>query len=69
MYKKLNNLGFVIGVFFIIISLILIIGGFLSASSYSKLDFYTGFTFLLFGVLMAGFSKDADDDTPVNGER
>ena len=69
MYKKLNNLGFVIGVFFIIISLILIIGGFLSASSHSKLDFYTGFTFLLFGALMAGFSKDADDDSAVNDKR
>ncbi|MEO8414296.1 MAG: hypothetical protein ABI472_11585 [Ginsengibacter sp.] len=69
MYKKLNNLGFVIGVFFIIISLILLIGGFLSTASYSNLDLYTGFTFLLFGALMAGFSKDAiDDDTRVNDE-
>ena len=70
MYKKLNNLGFVIGVFFIIISLILLFCGFFSTSSFSNLDLYTGFTFLLFGALMAGFSKDAiDDDTRVNDER
>jgi hypothetical protein len=53
MYKKLNNLGFVIGIFFIIISLILIIGGLISASLAYPLNFYTGFSFLIFGSLMA----------------
>jgi len=58
MLKKLNNLGFVIGIFFSIIALILIIGGLLSESLSTRLNFYTGFVFLVFGVLMASFSKD-----------
>lgn len=60
MYKKLSNLGFVIGVFFIIISLILIIGGLLSAALAYKLNFYTGFTFLLFGTFMVLFNWNKD---------
>jgi hypothetical protein len=58
MYKKLSNLGFVIGVFFIIISLILIIGGLLSETLSYKLNFYTGFSFLIFGVLMAFLNRN-----------
>jgi len=57
MYKKLNNLGFVIGIFFIIISLILIIGGLISAALSNKLNFYTGFIFLVFGFCMAFFNR------------
>jgi len=57
MYKKLNNLAFVIGIFFIIISLILIIGGLLSAALNNKLNFYTGFSFLIFGCCMAFFNR------------
>ena len=60
MYNKLSNLGFVIGVFFIIISLILIIGGLLSAALAYKLNFYTGFTFLLFGTFMVLFNWNKD---------
>jgi uncharacterized membrane protein len=62
MYKKLSNLGFVIGIFFIIISLILIIGGILSSTLDYKLNFYTGFTFLLFGILMAFFNRSVSSD-------
>jgi len=57
MYKKLSNLGFVIGVFFIIISLILIIGGLLSVALAYKLNFYTGVSFLLFGIAMTFFNR------------
>jgi hypothetical protein len=57
MYKKLNNLGFVIGIFFIIISIILLIGGVLSESLNNKLNFYTGFSFLIFGFCMAFFNR------------
>lgn len=56
MYKKLNNLGFVIGVFFIIISLILIINAFFSTGE-NKLNFFTGFSFLVFGFCMAFFNR------------
>jgi hypothetical protein len=57
MYKKLNNLGFVIGIFFVIISLILIVGGVVSESLDNKLNFYTGFSFLVFGFCMAFFNR------------
>jgi len=57
MYKKLNNLAFVIGIFFVIISLILIIGGVVSEALNNKLDFYTGFSFLVFGFCMAFFNR------------
>ena len=57
MYKKLNNLGFVIGIFFTIISLILIIGGLVSDNLNNKLNFYTGFSFLVFGFCMAFFNR------------
>lgn len=60
MYKKLNNLGFVIGIFFIIISLILLIGGLLSAALDNILDYYTGFSFLLFGLIMIFFNRKND---------
>ena len=57
MYKKLNNLGFVIGVFFVIISLILIIGALVSEALNNRLNFYTGFSFLVFGFCMAFFNR------------
>ena len=52
MYNRINNLGFVIGVFFIIVALILLIGGLLSPSLAYKLNFYTGGGFLVFGLVM-----------------
>ena len=52
MYNRINNLSFVIGVFFIIVALILLIGGLLSPSLAYKLNFYTGGGFLVFGVAM-----------------
>jgi len=57
MYKKLNNLGFVIGIFFILVSLILLIGGLLSEALSNSLNFYTGFGFLVFGLCMAFFNR------------
>lgn len=61
LYKKLNNLGFVIGIFFILISLILIIGGLSSAALAHKFNFYTGFSFLAFGAMMAYFNRNNDN--------
>ena len=65
MYKKLNNLGFVIGIFFILISLVLIIGGLVSDVLAYRLNFYTGFTFLVFGVLMTFLNRKDDKDLKV----
>lgn len=66
MYKKLNNLGFVIGIFFIIISLILLFGGLFSDALDNKLDYYTGFSFIIFGSLMVFFNRK--NDVPFNKE-
>ena len=59
MFNRLNNLGFIIGVFFILIALILLIGGAVSSSLAYALNFYTGGAFLIFGVVMAvGSGRD-----------
>ena len=62
---RLNNLGFIIGIFFILISLVLIIGGLSSAALAHKLNFCTGFAFLVFGVLMAFLNRKDDKDVQV----
>jgi hypothetical protein len=61
MYKRLNNLGFVIGTFFVIISLILLIGGLFSESLDNTLDYYTGFSFLIFVFCMAFFNRKNEE--------
>jgi len=58
MYKKLNDLGFVIGLFFIIIALVLIIGNFISSALNNKLNLYSGSFFLVFGFLMAFMNRN-----------
>ena len=63
MFKRLNELNFVIGLFFFLISLILLIGALVSPLLSGNINVYTGFTFLLFGILMMAIrskgSKDA----------
>ena len=51
MYKKLNNLGFVIGAFFTIVSLILFVN-LLVNGKFDALRLYSASTFFVFGVLM-----------------
>lgn len=51
MDKKLNNLAFVIGAFFTIVSLILF-GNILLAGRYDNLSVYSAIAFLIFGVVM-----------------
>ena len=50
MYKRLNELNFVIGVFFTLVSVILLLDNFLGKGSH--LNLYTGLAFLVFGILM-----------------
>lgn len=51
MYKKLNQLSFVIGLFFFVVSIILF-GHILLSEPGSKLNFYTASVFLIFGIAM-----------------
>ncbi|WP_165760420.1 hypothetical protein [Niastella populi] len=53
MYKKLNDLQFVIGLFFSVVSLILLLGSDLA----NKLNAYTGVSFLIFGLAMMFIRK------------
>lgn len=52
MLKKLNDLQFVIGLFFSIVSVILLLNVLLSSHTESKLNLYTGVVFLVFGLGM-----------------
>ena len=52
MQKRFTALSFIIGTFFTIVSLILIIGFFISPALSSDKNMYAGIAFLLFGLFM-----------------
>ncbi|MCS3796296.1 hypothetical protein [Niastella sp. OAS944] len=52
MYKKLNDLQFVIGLFFSVVSVILLLNVMLGTNVATKLNTLTGSGFLVFGLLM-----------------
>lgn len=52
MYKRFSDLQFVIGLFFFIVSLILLGNDLLNDQLTGQLNLYTGLVFLVFGVLM-----------------
>ena len=51
MYKKLNQLSFVIGLFFTIVAVILF-GNNLLTDTGSRMNLYTAVVFIIFGVAM-----------------
>jgi len=57
MYNKLNDLRFVIGLFFSVVSLILIFSVLLSSDNGGKLNIFTGVGFFIFGMLMMFLRK------------
>jgi threonine/homoserine/homoserine lactone efflux protein len=60
MLKRLNELSFVIGLFFTLVSLILLVGYFISAQLSAAINLYTGIVFLVFGVAMI-FARKRND--------
>ncbi len=52
MYKRLSELNFVIGLFFTIVSLILLTDTVFNKESSGKMNLYTGVVFLIFGLFM-----------------
>ncbi|HEY2728010.1 MAG TPA: hypothetical protein VGI61_12610 [Parafilimonas sp.] len=52
MLNRLTQLSFTIGLFFTVVSVILLIGYFISDALSSTLNMYAGITFLVFGLLM-----------------
>jgi putative Ca2+/H+ antiporter (TMEM165/GDT1 family) len=61
MYKRLNELNFVIGIFFTIVSLILLGDSLLGKEPAGRINIYTGVTFLIFGIIMI-LLKDKTND-------
>lgn len=57
MYNKLNDLRFVIGLFFSVVSVILLLSVLLGNGATEKLNIYTGVGFLIFGLLMMFMRK------------
>jgi len=56
MYKRLSQLNFVIGVFFILVSLILF-GNILFNDATGKLNWYTAIAFMVFGLFMVSIKN------------
>ena len=65
MLKRLNNLSFIIGLFFTLVAAILLAGYILSSRLSSSLNLYTGITFLVFGVgmILAGSKVNDEKDS------
>ena len=62
--SKLFDLRFVIGLFFSLVGLLLLIYAFLTKQSGQSVNQWCGGLFVIFGVLMVflSFQKDADDE-------
>ena len=52
MLKRFNDLSFVIGLFFLLVSVILLVNTFVNGVDAGKLNLYTGIVFFVFGVFM-----------------
>lgn len=52
MLNRLAQLSFIIGLFFTVVSVILLLGYFMSDVLSSSLNLYAGITFLVFGLMM-----------------
>jgi hypothetical protein len=61
MYKKLNDLQFVIGLFFSVVSVILLLNVLVGSNVQSKLNTLTGSGFLIFGLAMMLIRKGNDN--------
>lgn len=62
MLKRINELSFVIGLFFTLVAIILLAGYLLTESLASTINLYTGIVFLVFGlsmILIRSKSKDS----------
>lgn len=52
MFRRFNELSFVIGLFFTLVAIILLGGYFFFSQLATSINLYTGLIFLVFGVLM-----------------
>jgi hypothetical protein len=58
MLEKFNQLSFVIGFFFTLVALVLLIGYFLTSALSEKINLYTGICLLVFGLVMINLKSE-----------
>ena len=61
MHKRITTLSFIIGAFFLLVALVLIIGYFISPLLAAPLNLYAGVAFLLFALFMLYITPDRDE--------
>lgn len=61
MLKNFDNLGFVIGLFFMIISVVILLGWIFASSIDNYLNLYCGIFFFIFGFFMFYFNRKAKE--------
>jgi hypothetical protein len=59
MYEKFNQLSFVIGFFFSLEALVLLLGDFFSDALAHAINLYTGIVLLVFGLVMINLKSEA----------
>ncbi|MFM7222958.1 MAG: hypothetical protein ACKO03_05985 [Bacteroidota bacterium] len=52
LFNRFNQLGFVIGVFFILVALVLLIGYIATTALHQSINLYSGILMLVFGIFM-----------------
>ena len=60
MNKHITSLSFIIGLFFLLVAFILLIGYFVSALLAHSVNLYAGIIFLLFGLFMMTINPQKD---------
>ena len=62
MLKKLNQLSFVIGLFFILVAIILLVGYLISTSLKEPINLYSGLGMLVFGIFMVLIKEQEEEN-------
>jgi hypothetical protein len=62
MFRRLNELNFVIGLFFTIVAVILLVDTFFNSAFSETINLYTGIAFLIFGLIMIIIKTNKSND-------
>ena len=62
MLKKLNQLSFVIGLFFILVAIILLVGYLISTALKEPINLYSGLGMLVFGIFMVMIKEQEEEN-------
>ena len=62
MYEKFNQLSFVIGFFFTLVALVLLVGYFFIPSLDHAINLYTGIGLLVFGLIMINLKGEESNN-------